>query len=194
MLHEDASCRFVIAGRRCDIVLEKGWNCACGHDLEWGCVVARQRFEDHVRGALAAGANADVADHSADVRPPSHGCGSRGDKAVLKETYEQWHPKICTRKPGGPPLGIFSSTRWGTSSLEKPVGEQAQPHSNGSPQEDSMNVANLVNPAGGAVESKANARQTKGKYTLTDFQIQRTLGTGSIGRVHLVQSKHDQML
>jgi len=35
-------------------------------------------------------------------------------------------------------------------------------------------------------------RVTKGKYTLTDFQIQRTLGTGSFGRVHLVQSKHNQ--
>tara|TARA_R110002003_G_scaffold149_3_gene13519 strand:- start:46021 stop:46797 length:777 start_codon:yes stop_codon:yes gene_type:complete len=36
------------------------------------------------------------------------------------------------------------------------------------------------------------ARVTKGKYSLTDFQIQRTLGTGSFGRVHLVQSKHNQ--
>ena len=35
-------------------------------------------------------------------------------------------------------------------------------------------------------------RPTKGKYTLTDFQLQRTLGTGSFGRVHLVQSKHNQ--
>ena len=35
-------------------------------------------------------------------------------------------------------------------------------------------------------------RSTKGKYTLTDFSIQRTLGTGSFGRVHLVQSKHNQ--
>jgi protein kinase A len=35
-------------------------------------------------------------------------------------------------------------------------------------------------------------RVTKGKYSLTDFQIQRTLGTGSFGRVHLVQSKHNQ--
>lgn len=34
-------------------------------------------------------------------------------------------------------------------------------------------------------------RETKGKYTLQDFQIQRTLGTGSFGRVHLVQSKHN---
>ena len=64
--------------------------------------------------------------------------------------------------------------------------------SNGSPQKESMNFANLSNPQGGSVESKANARQTKGKYTLTDFALQRTLGTGSFGRVHLVQSKHNQ--
>lgn len=36
------------------------------------------------------------------------------------------------------------------------------------------------------------ARETKGKYTLNDFALQRTLGTGSFGRVHLVQSKHNQ--
>ncbi|EMC98910.1 hypothetical protein BAUCODRAFT_84800 [Baudoinia panamericana UAMH 10762] len=41
-------------------------------------------------------------------------------------------------------------------------------------------------PVGNAV------RETKGKYTLSDFQISRTLGTGSFGRVHLVQSKHNQ--
>ena len=35
-------------------------------------------------------------------------------------------------------------------------------------------------------------RVTKGKYTLPDFDILRTLGTGSFGRVHLVQSKHNQ--
>lgn len=35
-------------------------------------------------------------------------------------------------------------------------------------------------------------RTTKGKYSLGDFNIQRTLGTGSFGRVHLVQSKHNQ--
>lgn len=35
-------------------------------------------------------------------------------------------------------------------------------------------------------------RQTKGKYSLSDFEISRTLGTGSFGRVHLVQSKHNQ--
>ncbi|KAG6308893.1 hypothetical protein E4U45_005028 [Claviceps purpurea] len=36
------------------------------------------------------------------------------------------------------------------------------------------------------------SRVTKGKYSLADFEILRTLGTGSFGRVHLVQSKHNQ--
>lgn len=32
---------------------------------------------------------------------------------------------------------------------------------------------------------------SKGKYSLSDFQILRTLGTGSFGRVHLVRSVHN---
>lgn len=39
--------------------------------------------------------------------------------------------------------------------------------------------------------STTAVRATKGKYTLTDFAVQRTLGTGSFGRVHLVQSNHN---
>ena len=35
-------------------------------------------------------------------------------------------------------------------------------------------------------------RSTKGKYSIGDFRINRTLGTGSFGRVHLVQSNHNQ--
>lgn len=34
-------------------------------------------------------------------------------------------------------------------------------------------------------------RNTSGKYCLEDFQILRTLGTGSFGRVHLVRSNHN---
>ncbi|KAB2574724.1 cAMP-dependent protein kinase type 2 [Lasiodiplodia hormozganensis] len=49
-----------------------------------------------------------------------------------------------------------------------------------------------VTPAGGQQAATPSVRTTKGKYTLNDFSIQRTLGTGSFGRVHLVQSKHNQ--
>ncbi|KAL2141368.1 hypothetical protein VTI28DRAFT_2498 [Corynascus sepedonium] len=41
----------------------------------------------------------------------------------------------------------------------------------------------------GAVQSEV--RVTKGKYSLADFELLRTLGTGSFGRVHLVQSRHN---
>ncbi|MCJ1469049.1 camp-dependent protein kinase catalytic subunit [Pseudocyphellaria aurata] len=46
-------------------------------------------------------------------------------------------------------------------------------------------------PASTAVSSTPTVRATKGKYTLSDFTIKRTLGTGSFGRVHLVQSNHN---
>lgn len=45
-----------------------------------------------------------------------------------------------------------------------------------------------------AVKSTKNANRdttTKGKYKLNDFQILRTLGTGSFGRVHLTRSIHN---
>ncbi|KAK1765666.1 camp-dependent protein kinase catalytic subunit [Phialemonium atrogriseum] len=42
------------------------------------------------------------------------------------------------------------------------------------------------------LSAQDQARVTKGKYSLGDFEIQRTLGTGSFGRVHLVQSRHNQ--
>ncbi|KAM5544963.1 hypothetical protein V8D89_001074 [Ganoderma adspersum] len=40
-------------------------------------------------------------------------------------------------------------------------------------------------------DAALQVRRTKGSYRLTDFIIQRTLGTGSFGRVHLVRSKHN---
>jgi protein kinase A len=73
------------------------------------------------------------------------------------------------------------------------------------PQQNAASIQNLINPPqaqnnnphDSAYMEKPKAtsnpvRETKGKYTLTDFTINRTLGTGSFGRVHLVQSKHNQ--
>ncbi|RDW59758.1 putative cAMP-dependent protein kinase [Coleophoma cylindrospora] len=58
----------------------------------------------------------------------------------------------------------------------------------GSTQQHSMQAHQMPQQA----QQPQAVRQTKGKYSLTDFDIQRTLGTGSFGRVHLVQSKHNQ--
>lgn len=58
----------------------------------------------------------------------------------------------------------------------------------------SHHASSQASTEGHAHSQQANqteARTTKGKYSLDDFTIQRTLGTGSFGRVHLVQSKHN---
>ena len=59
-------------------------------------------------------------------------------------------------------------------------------------QVDGSNDMPATPAAGSGQQVTPQVRQTKGKYTLPDFTIQRTLGTGSFGRVHLVQSKHNQ--
>lgn len=50
-------------------------------------------------------------------------------------------------------------------------------------------TAKVPTPVAGA--PAAQPRRTAGRYALADFNIQRTLGTGSFGRVHLVRSKHN---
>jgi protein kinase A len=82
---------------------------------------------------------------------------------------------------------------------ESMTSAQASPQSHGVASMNTPSIQNMLNSDeksanGGVVglPSPAQPRTTKGKYTLPDFTIQRTLGTGSFGRVHLVQSKHNQ--
>ncbi|CAO1603524.1 cAMP-dependent protein kinase catalytic subunit [Xanthoria calcicola] len=55
----------------------------------------------------------------------------------------------------------------------------------------STHASTIPSTSVGSSTQQQAMRVTKGKYTLGDFAIQRTLGTGSFGRVHLVQSKHN---
>jgi protein kinase A len=67
------------------------------------------------------------------------------------------------------------------------MASQTKPEpANGSAKHDSSQLKHAQ-----AVQQPTVIRQTKGKYSLGDFEILRTLGTGSFGRVHLVQSKHN---
>jgi len=111
--------------------------------------------------------------------------------------YKQSGSPSAPSKPGAvDPSKPGTADRANPNAQQAPVTPTPDPATkaaaNGEAQKGDMNVANLVNPAGGSVESKNQPRQTKGKYTLSDFKIERTLGTGSFGRVHLVQSKHNQ--
>lgn len=65
-----------------------------------------------------------------------------------------------------------------------------QPSANNDSAPSDGSITNNLPPT--AVPQMNPKRETKGKYTLADFTISRTLGTGSFGRVHLVQSKHNQ--
>jgi protein kinase A len=81
-----------------------------------------------------------------------------------------------------------------------------QPASHASPQHtgqsNAASIDNIINSNSGSNDAQSQGqpqgqqaqkpeRVTKGKYSQEDFQLQRTLGTGSFGRVHLVQSKHN---
>jgi len=75
------------------------------------------------------------------------------------------------------------------------MGQSHQQQMNGRGNGAGLNGPSLglnLNHASGLVPDRPAVRATKGKYSLSDFIIQRTLGTGSFGRVHLVQSKHNQ--
>ena len=76
------------------------------------------------------------------------------------------------------------------SSTNGPIEIKAEPIS--APAPAPATSAAEAAPESAPTMEKVVPRQTKGKYTLTDFNFERTLGTGSFGRVQLVQSKHNQ--
>jgi protein kinase A len=105
-------------------------------------------------------------------------------------------------KPAADSMNPAYAQQQQQSQYASPLSSNPQPSSHNVP-----SIQNLIHPnnttsshqpaaKNGAVQFQAQplnqARVTKGKYSLTDFTIQRTLGTGSFGRVHLVQSKHNQ--
>jgi len=104
-------------------------------------------------------------------------------------------PGSAGRTAGQDPLAPSSSNQDGPTinNLVSP------PQTDGTTQSQAANKPNgaRATPAQMALNSVTSNpapanRATKGKYSLTDFALQRTLGTGSFGRVHLVQSNHNQ--
>ena len=65
------------------------------------------------------------------------------------------------------------------------IQSQISSQTNGSSMQPTQTNSNTANQSN-------QTRTLKGKYSLLDFTMKRTLGTGSFGRVHLVQSNHNQ--
>lgn len=87
----------------------------------------------------------------------------------------------------GIPVNNTSSmggTDGATATPMQPPMAQGKPPQNGQ-------QSGIQRMADGTWPVQRDAKATKGKYSLTDFEFRRTLGTGSFGRVHLVKSKHN---
>lgn len=126
---------------------------------------------------------------SAEDKSAAAGSGGGGYQPIQ---YKSSHKTDTPTSPVSSKTATSSNAPTTISQATTSVTTAPDPNAKGSETNGDMNIANLVSPAGGMADGKGAARQTKGKYTLTDFTMQRTLGTGSFGRVHLVQSKHNQ--
>lgn len=124
--------------------------------------------------------------HANDIRPSSSG------------VPPQQNPPTSAPKNPGQELHTAQA-------LQSSDGNAANVNNNSAinSQMDGATSAGSLNSRNGARQTPAQAalgtshqtptiRQTKGKYSLGDFALKRTLGTGSFGRVHLVQSNHNQ--
>lgn len=140
--------------------------------------------------------------------------GSPITKTTTASSSEQYSSSTSTPQtatdsavPTEPPTPQKQADSMQAASYQQPYHPPAQQQQ----QQSAASIQNIMNPPqqsstfgasnGQQVDQNKNVfqqgasnpvRETKGKYTLNDFVIQRTLGTGSFGRVHLVQSKHNQ--
>lgn len=94
---------------------------------------------------------------------------------------------VATPGSGGaiPQVALATQAHTADAQSQQQV-PQAQPAALAQPTYQQQQMASQRQPP------SDQARVTKGKYSLADFEILRTLGTGSFGRVHLVQSRHNQ--
>lgn len=123
---------------------------------------------------------------------------SFGFKKKKKEDKEASHaaPPV-TVKPGPNVVSQNASNPFekkpeSPSNNAAPAQNTVEPDGPSSPPAPAPNGDAGKTLADGTVPISRDAKATKGKYHLEDFKFQRTLGTGSFGRVHLVQSKHNQ--
>ncbi|KAJ0422787.1 kinase-like domain-containing protein [Aspergillus carlsbadensis] len=121
--------------------------------------------------------------HHHDTHQPSNNSANSANSA--SQLAQQQSNQSSASKPANPQ----------TASMQSPALQPTtSAHSNSGHQQhgNAASIQNIIHPSQQNTPQVARTeRTTKGKYTLDDFTIQRTLGTGSFGRVHLVQSKHN---
>lgn len=102
---------------------------------------------------------------------------------------QQSNESSATKSADGQTASMQSPALQPTTSAHSNSGHHHHHHHQSG---NAASIQNIINPSQqNNPQVSRTERTTKGKYTLDDFAIQRTLGTGSFGRVHLVQSKHN---
>lgn len=130
--------------------------------------------------------------HAQSISRASDSPAVEGNQQPMAEGIHQQHPQA---------YGVYSQPAAPQTNLPTINNLINPPQHDGAGQSKSAEMATPANGstvgpssqhAKSASQSVTQVRQTKGKYSLGDFELLRTLGTGSFGRVHLVQSKHNQ--
>lgn len=145
-------------------------------------------FQNNLQPGLQSESQKSLPSISNLINPPQHDASNHSHSNNNSNTY-------LSQPPPQPP----QSTSPGTN-LEQMQQQQAQSMMAPPPQQSQQHQQQSQQPQqwhgqqgqDQSQQQTPQARQTKGKYTLTDFDLLRTVGTGSFGRVHLVQSKHNQ--
>lgn len=142
--------------------------------------VQQQPFHNNVPTGLQSESQKSLPSISNLINPPQqHDASNSNSNNNTSNSY-------LNQPPPHPP----QSTSPGTN-LEQLQQQQAQSMMHPPPQQQQQQWQGQHGQDQAHQNQAPAARQTKGKYTLTDFELLRTVGTGSFGRVHLVQSKHN---
>ncbi|KAK3692874.1 cAMP dependent protein kinase A catalytic subunit [Podospora appendiculata] len=138
---------------------------------------------------------------------PQAAAAEKQSMNTLQQPYQQQPPPQPTPSPGSEPQNLPSISNLinppqneGLTAYQAQIGSRYQPPpASGSPAQNPPSQPATMSapqqqqqqPQQQQQAPQDQARVTKGKYSLADFEILRTLGTGSFGRVHLVQSRHN---
>ncbi|TIA81866.1 hypothetical protein E3P92_02088 [Wallemia ichthyophaga] len=135
-------------------------------------------------------------DHSSSKETTSHNSHSKLSPAIPHSTTPN-HPNTSTNKDYGFPQQQpqnEDSNQQPAKALPSlaPSTQLSEKSPSHIPQSKSPAIPSQNSPANpDSSYNKVQPRKTQGRYTLKDFKLERTLGTGSFGRVHLVKSNHN---
>ena len=147
-----------------------------------------------VTPTLAGGHKSSLTSTSANTLSSTNSSNKAGDTMLASHGP---HPTSAPRSGGQEAQVLLQHLEALTTQylmvLEQIYGSNHSPadgQTNGSNTRPEQTTSNAT--AQSTTSQSTTSRTTKGKYSLTDFTLKRTLGTGSFGRVHLVQSNHNQ--